>query len=636
MNLEMARVQMIGLKRDLHATVRALYDLGVVHIDDVHDAPDAAARPLVLDEGTRVHEEDLRYYISQIEGLLESLPVSEDAEEELETDNLLETVRLGIKSLKPQLNFLLERQETLERERDTLPRYASTLRKILPIVPDVAEQPGYSTAGILSGREHTAELDEVREHLLQVTDGEAEVVSGELDETTLAMLVVYPAKHREPVEELLGERDVSRLRLPDPFVRASPRVAMTALEQRLDALPEELEAADEQLKELADEWGGKLRTWHHALNEELERFAILSRFGETEYTFVVLGWVPIDEFERLKSTLQEQIGESISIERKPLTDELKERAPVVLQNPRPVAPFERLVALLNLPRYDGIDPTGWMALFFPIFFGMILGDAGYGAVLLLVCLSLLRRFRTGILRDVLAVLAMGSGWAILFGFLYGEVFGTLGEHLGLHPLWFDRAAGENITSLLLLAVGVGVAHVTLGLVLGVWEAIRERSRSHLLERGGMLLSLIALFLLVGTLAEVLPAGFRTPAIAGLIVGVVILSASLGWIGVVVGPIEFIGLIGNILSYLRIAAIGLASVFLARVANEVAGIVGSLVVGVIVAVLIHALNVVLGAFSPTIHSLRLHYVEFFRKFYEGGGRPYQPFSSGEPTGATRGR
>ena len=90
--------------------------------------------------------------------------------------------------------------------------------------------------------------------------------------------------------------------------------------------------------------------------------------------------------------------------------------------------------------------------------------------------------------------------------------------------------------------------------------------------------------------------------------------------------EFIGLMGNILSYLRIAAIGLASVYLAQVANQMAGKLGNLVLGALVAVLIHALNLVMGAFSPTIHSLRLHYVEFFRKFYQGGGRPYEPFES----------
>ncbi len=101
---------------------------------------------------------------------------------------------------------------------------------------------------------------------------------------------------------------------------------------------------------------------------------------------------------------------------------------------------------------------------------------------------------------------------------------------------------------------------------------------------------------------------------------------MGWLGLLLGPIEFIGVIGNIMSYLRIAAIGLASVYLAKVANELAGLAGNLIVGIIIAVLIHALNLVMGVFSPTIQSLRLHYVEFFRKFYEGGGRPYEPFRS----------
>jgi V/A-type H+-transporting ATPase subunit I len=135
-----------------------------------------------------------------------------------------------------------------------------------------------------------------------------------------------------------------------------------------------------------------------------------------------------------------------------------------------------------------------------------------------------------------------------------------------------------------------------------------------------------LFFLIGTLANLLPPDFKTPAIVGIIVGIVLIGASLGWLGILMGPIEFIGLIGNVLSYLRIAAIGLASVYLAKVANDTAGMVGNLVVGILIAGLLHALNLVLGAFSPTIHSLRLHYVEFFRKFYEGGGRPYKPFRS----------
>ena len=257
---------------------------------------------------------------------------------------------------------------------------------------------------------------------------------------------------------------------------------------------------------------------------------------------------------------------------------------------------------------------------------MILGDVGYGILVLALSLGFLRRFKTGILRDILIVLAMGAGWSILFGFLYGEAFGTLGEYIGLHALWFDRTSSEHVLGLLLMTVAVGAVHVTLGLILGVWEAIKDRSRNQLLERGGMLVGLIGLFFIVGVLTDFLPQEFMNVSIAIVIIGVVLLSTSLGCLGVIMGPIEFITLIGNVLSYLRIAAIGLASVYLAKVANEVAGITGNVIVGAILAILIHALNLVLGMFSPTIHSLRLHYVEFFRKFYEGGGRPYEPFRS----------
>ncbi len=375
---------------------------------------------------------------------------------------------------------------------------------------------------------------------------------------------------------------------------------------------------------LATEWAEKLLLWRDALRDVLDADNILSQFGETDMSFVVVGWIPAKDFEQVRSTLNQKIGDSLLVLPLPLTSELKKRAPIALDNPAVTRPFESLVKLLALPRYGHLDPTQLMAFFFPIFFGMMLGDVAYGAILLLIGLIALRKYKKGIIRDVLLTLVMGSAWAIVFGFLYGEAFGTLGEKIGLHPLWFDRVSAENVAAFLVMTIVIGAVHITLGLILGIWEAIRDRSRSHLLERGGMLVGLVSLFMIIAVVRGYLPDGLMTPAIVALIIGIVLLSASLGWLGILMGPIEFIGLIGNVLSYLRIAAIGLASVYLAKVANEVAGLVGSAIVGIIIAVLIHSLNLVLGAFSPTIHSLRLHYVEFFRKFYEGGGRPYQPF------------
>jgi V/A-type H+-transporting ATPase subunit I len=406
----------------------------------------------------------------------------------------------------------------------------------------------------------------------------------------------------------------------------SPDVILAALYRRMASIPEQVKEINHELVALSAQWCERLSLWRTALQDEIEASRVLPRFGETDLTFVLAGWVPVKDLERVEAAFRENIGNAVYVQKLKMTPEMKKRAPVILQNPKPAQPFESLVKLLALPRYGHVDPTRLMALFLPIFFGMILGDVGYGILVLALSLVALRRFKAGVLRDILIVLAMGAGWSILFGFLYGEAFGTLGEHFGLHPLWFDRTSSEHVLGLLVMTVAIGAIHVGLGLILGVWEAIKDRSRNHLLERGGMLVGLIGLFFMVGVLVDFLPQGFMSVAIALTIIGIVLLSASLGCLGVVMGPIEFIGLIGNVLSYLRIAAIGLASVYLAKVANEVAGMVGNVFVGAILAILIHALNLVLGMFSPTIHSLRLHYVEFFRKFYEGGGRPYEPFRS----------
>jgi len=122
----------------------------------------------------------------------------------------------------------------------------------------------------------------------------------------------------------------------------------------------------------------------------------------------------------------------------------------------------------------------------------------------------------------------------------------------------------------------------------------------------------------------IPHGFYLIGWIVLALGLVTLAFSLGKTGIIMGPLEFVGVIGNILSYLRIAALGLASVFLAKVANDLGSAVGSVIVGVLIALLIHTLNLVMGMLSPTIQSLRLQYVEFFRKFYEGGQSPFTPF------------
>lgn len=627
MNREMIPIQIVGLKSGLQSCVRTLRALGCVHIEELADLPDISARPLVLDQETARAQEELSLLLARIGGLLDALSGPAPKTLPALSADYVDEARAGVDELMPKLKALTSQKEKLEAELESLPRFEATLRKLLPILPASVREPDNRSVGILVSREHMDILDLVSKRVLELTQGQADAVATDVDSSTRAMLIVFNERFAREIESLLGREDISRLRLPAELGEGSPDVVLAALYRRMKAIPDEIAEINREIAGLSEEWTGKLTVWRAALQDEIEASSILPKFGETDTTFVLAGWVPANQFETVKAALHEMSGgNSIFIQTLPMTPALKKRAPVILQNPAIARPFESLVNMLALPRYGHVDPSRLMAFFLPIFFGMILGDVGYGTLSLLISLGLLRRFKEGVTRDILLVLAMGSAWAILFGFLFGEMFGTLGEHFGMHALWFDRASPENVMSLLLMTVGIGAVHITLGLVIGVWEAVKDKSRSHLLERGGMLLGLIGLFFIVGILADSLPQGFMSVSIAFVIVGVVMLGASLGSLGIVMGPIEFLTLIGNVLSYLRIAAIGLASVFLAKVANEMAGMVGNVVVGAILAILIHALNLVLGMFSPTIHSLRLHYVEFFRKFYEGGGRRYEPFKS----------
>jgi len=197
--------------------------------------------------------------------------------------------------------------------------------------------------------------------------------------------------------------------------------------------------------------------------------------------------------------------------------------------------------------------------------------------------------------------------------------------LGLQPLVFGRE--EAFVPFLILAVALGVAHVLLGLSLSVISSFRKGERRESVGRGAATIMVILIIMALLAALEVIPSNLLTPAAIGLLIAFPVLVIAEG----LIGAIELLSTLGNILSYARIMAVGTASVMMAVVANRMVGAIGSVAVGVVFALLFHLVNFALGVFSPTIHMLRLHYVEFFGKFYSPGGARYQPFGHWRPNG-----
>jgi V/A-type H+-transporting ATPase subunit I len=630
MLLPIAKVQIIGIRPHQDKTVRLLQRLGVIQVETWSESRSLSQRRMALDAEALHLRERLAFAATRVDAVLAALPPLEltpaaayEAYFGHPSGWLLQAAEADLAEVVPQAQALVTQRNQLDEQLGSLARYQATLRQLLPVTPIMIDLEQYAVTAIWVERRYQPVLAALARQLEALTQGLCEVMSREVGQELVAAVLVFPKHQTKEVNELLGQENISQVRLPPDLAGQSLQQALTHIQQRLEAIPRELAELEAQQQTLAQAWRPRLLSWQALLRDHLAQLEIRSHFGQTDYTFVIEGWIPESKLAELETTLQQEVGDELVVVVLPLSTAEQKLTPVLFDNPRLVQPFEPLVGLLALPRYGDFDPTPLMAIFFPLFFGMILGDVAYGLILLALMLYLRRRFRARpTVRLLTEALSLGALWGIVFGFLFGEFFGPLGEEIGLHPLWFER--GHNVQALFLLTIGLGAGHMVLGLCLGLWDGLRRQSGHEVIEKAAMLVALAAIFLLVAVLADYLPDSFFTPAIALLVVGVVILSYSLGKLGLLLGPLELLGTVGNILSYLRIAAIGLSSVYLAQVANELAGLVGNLLVGLIIAALFHALNLVLGTFSPTIQSLRLHYVEFFGKFYKGGGQPFRPF------------
>jgi len=617
----MSKVEITGPRSLLLPVLETIQRSEVLQIDPeikgrIHEGAVLQVRPLALDGKTlaeRLFLEDLKLKVERLLGLL---PKAQAKPSHLSPSRAISSIAALVGKHVSAAEERARRREALQSELAQLNRYQVFLSTVESLTPKGPEAAGLEFIGV-EVRDPAA-LEQLTRVAGRVLLG-AEVRTARAEDGSYIGLLTTEKELAEKLKEGLRGNHIPEIALPSYLAGLTLPEKLKAARARRDALSTEARAIDKESQEFAANWRGfyeDVQTW---LQQRLALVRSSASVYETDRCFVLFGWMPSAGVEGLRQSLAEKHGDTTVVEEQEILKQDLEEVPVALRNAPYFRPFELLVRPLPTPRYTSIDPTPFVGIFFPLFFGMILGDAGYGLLLLLiaVCLVVFAKGRRT-LRQAGQILLVASIYTILFGVLYGECFGAAGARkLGLPTALIDRRT--SIVPMMYFALAVGGVHVLVGLVLGVVSSLKGHRTREALFRAFSVLILLCMAGVVASYFAPVSALLRKPLVMAMLVIAPVLLLTGGFLA----PFEMLRHLGNIISYVRIMAVGLASVLLAYVANELAGAAGSVWLGVVVAILLHAFNLVLGVFAPTIHALRLHYVEFFGKFIETGGRRYEP-------------
>jgi len=665
---EMMRADILVSSGKKEAVVRELKESGIIHLINAKDT--GLETSTISPNYSRISEfihsiedaldsfrlvEEKKGLITNLKNIVSPESVSRVKVSEERTERLLRKVEKKLpvieraRSIKEELKGLGERRGKLVEIEKTV-----SLLDLLALDPKTLSDHRFVSVSL--GKMHEKDLAIATEDLKKVTKShwmDTAHLHGEQE----LVVVAAPRRFEEEVSKVLNLNGFEPLKMPDEMIDVTLEQSKRRMRSELGTIINKETALKKELVRLETESKGELMVFLELLRIEKKLEESEMMFGKTQQTNLISCWVRSDKLKRLENTVKDSSRNVYTISsRKPKEDETP---PTVLDNPEPATGLEIITKNYGLPSYNELDPTKFIALTFPLLFGMMFGDIGHGLMLLTVGLVLFKRFSGQTLGELGKILVVCGIAATFFGFLYGSAFGLTHENTPqmFQPIWMEPLGGEgkNITMFIKFSVTLALVTLSLGCVLNIINISRESMVKAFFHHWGVLglwvlwagafmffshgIGFIPL-IITGILGDAAALGTILPGLVIFLIPIVLLP--IGEIFIEKEPV-IIGLydafevvqkfLVNTISYVRVVILAvvhgaLLLMVLKVIEISTAGLSG--VIGSFVSIFIFISGNVaifgMEAMISFVQTIRLHYYELFSKFYHAGGKSFVPFKA----------